>query len=192
MKASIIVTTYNSEGVIETQLQAIASQSGLSDVELIIADNGSTDATADIVARYRDRFPHFRTIDASDARGVSHARNVGAAASTGGYLLFLDHDDEVGEGWLEAVLAALAEYPFVAGRLEHHRLNPDWTIGYRGVESQTTGLEEGDPPFIDYAFGGTLGIRRSLHEAIGGFDEAFTRGARTAITVSGWHYRVLA
>lgn len=176
MRASIVIPTFNGSAHIRDQLDALARQSGLDDVEIVVSDNGSTDDTVDIVRSYEDRFPHLVVVDSAGDRGVSFARNAGAAIARGDELLFIDDDDVVGDGWLDAMLAALAEHPFVAARLEHRLLNPDWTIGHRG-EPQVDGLERAVPPYLDFAFGGTLGVHRSIHEAVGGFAVEFRRGA---------------
>jgi GT2 family glycosyltransferase len=175
VRASIVVTTYNSAPYIRTQLDAIARQQPFRDVEVVVSDNGSIDDTLQIVAAYRDRFPRCMIVDSSDARGVAHAKNVGASAASGDSILFVDDDDEVGDGWLGAMLDALGGDPFVAARLEHHRLNPPWTIAYRG-EPQADGLAGSNPPFLPHAFACSIGIRRSLHDAVGGFDESMLGG----------------
>ena len=67
---------------------------------------------------------------------------------------------------------ALREHELVAGSLESHRLNEEWMIGVRG-EPQSDRLPEwGFLPYLPFAFGATIGIRRELHDAIGGFDES--------------------
>ena len=49
---------------------------------MIVADNGSTDGSGEVVADYRRRMPGLRSVDASDRRGPGHARNAGAAAAS--------------------------------------------------------------------------------------------------------------
>jgi GT2 family glycosyltransferase len=67
--------------------------------------------------------------------------------------------------------AALLQHDFVAGRLEMKTLNEPWMLAVRG-RPQSEGLTtfEGQPP---YAVSCNVGIRRELHERIGGFDEGF-------------------
>ena len=125
MRADVILTTLNGASHVGYQLDALERQGGLDDVELVVSDNGSTDGTQDIVRSHEDRFPHLVLVDSSAEKGVSYARNAGAAVARGDDLLFLDDDDVVGDGWLAAMLAALADQPFVAARLEHRLLNPD-------------------------------------------------------------------
>jgi cellulose synthase/poly-beta-1,6-N-acetylglucosamine synthase-like glycosyltransferase len=88
----------------------------------------------------------------------------------GDVLLFCDADDEVAPGWLGAMGRALQTHEFVACRFDTTKLNPPW-LQSRGT-LQRDGLSRlWYPPYRLYAGGSSLGIRRSLHEAVGGFDE---------------------
>jgi hypothetical protein len=68
----------------------------------------------------------------------------------------------------EAVLSSR----FVVARLEHKRLNPDWTVAFRGGEQTHDVLRRSYGPACPSGYGTSLGIARELHEAVGGFDEA--------------------
>lgn len=94
---SIVLTTFNSENTILDVLNAIVKQDiPLSDVELIIVDGGSRDQTLKIVRdfleKYGSLFYGTRLIVHDRNYGVSKARNDGMKASTGKYILILDHD----------------------------------------------------------------------------------------------------
>lgn len=173
---SVVIACFNGAEALGRQLDALLSQRASARFEVIVADNGSTDGSRELVERYRSRSEAVRIVDASDSRGLAHARNVGAAAARGELLAFCDQDDEVAPGWLDAMADALAKHDVVAGRLEHDALNEPWAIAVRG-RPQAEGLVEwetpGSPPF---AFGCTLGVRRAVHEEMGGFDETFERG----------------
>lgn len=173
---SVVIACFNGAETLSRQLDSLLGQPSSARYEVVVADNGSTDGSRELVERYRRRFEAVRFVDASDRPGLAHARNVGAAASEGDALAFCDQDDEVGAGWIDAMADALAKHDVVAGRLEHEALNESWAIAVRR-RPQTDGLveweAEGSPLF---AFGCTLGVRRAVHESIGGFDEAFVRG----------------
>ena len=171
MKISVVVPAYNAAETFAEQLDALASQPSPVPFEIVVADNGSTDDTVAIARSYESRFERLDVVDASDVRGVAHARNVGALAATGTDVVICDADDVVGDGWLAAMARALEKHPFVAARLEHRRLNPEWTVRIRG-EPQSHRLAGGDF-FRPFAWGGSIGIRRDLHIAVGGFDESF-------------------
>jgi len=86
---SIVCPAYNAEKYIEATIQSVLAQTR-ADWELIIIDDGSTDGTASRVANYRDKRIHLIR---QANHGQSLARNVGAKASQGDRLMFLDSDD---------------------------------------------------------------------------------------------------
>ncbi|HEX9941123.1 MAG TPA: glycosyltransferase [Thermoanaerobaculia bacterium] len=171
LKLSVVIPCLNAEATIGAQLEALSRQHWPGEWEVIVADNGSQDRSREIVESYRSRLPGLRLVDASDRRGQAHARNLGAAAATGDALLFCDADDEVDPGWLEAMGRALAVHEFVASRYDYEKLNAAW-VRRTHVNPQRDGLPLYDyPPFLSHAGGGGLGVRRQVHEAVGGFDE---------------------
>jgi glycosyltransferase involved in cell wall biosynthesis len=171
MKLSVIVPCRNAAHTISVQLDALAGQRADCPWEVVVADNGSTDRTRAIVERYTDVLPGLRIVDASARPGQPHALNAGARAATGDAFLFCDADDEVGSGWLAAMGSALREHEFVACRIDPRKLNEPWVCAGHGY-SQWHGLQRISLfPWIAHAGGGTLGIRRSVFEAVGGFDE---------------------
>ena len=168
---SVIIPCLNAAGTLGVQLEALSRQDGVGEWEVIVADNGSTDRSREVVESYRERLPGLRLIDASDRRGQAHARNLGAAAATGDAFLFVDADDEVAPGWLAAMGRALTAHDFVACRYDNEKLNPVW-VQRTHLNPQKDGLTSYDyPPFLPHAGGGGLGVRRQVHEAVGGFDE---------------------
>jgi GT2 family glycosyltransferase len=143
----------------------------------VVSDNGSTDESMKVVEDYRDRLPAVRIVDSSDRPGLAHALNVGVAAAAAESVAFVNDDDEVAEGWLAAMAEALAEAELVAGRLEFDKLNEAWAIEVRG-RPQAEGLAEwGFAEYLPFACCATIGVRRSLHEAVGGFDELMVPAA---------------
>ena len=169
---SVVIPCFNAGDAIGTQLEALAGQQWPAPWEVIVADNGSTDNSVEVVERYRTRLPNLRMVDASDRRGAAHARNVGVRAATGEAILFCDADDEVAPGWLAAMGRALTQHDCVACRLDIEKLNPPWVQETR-PNVQRNGLTKLPfPPYCPIAGGNSLGIKRSLHEAIGGFDES--------------------
>lgn len=171
LKLSVVIPCLNAAATIGVQLDALAGQSWPGDWEVIVADNGSTDGSREIVRSYQGRLPGLKLVDASGRGGQAHARNAGAAAATGDALLFCDADDEVAPGWLAALGRALAEHEFVACRYDNEKLNPVW-VQRTHLNPQKDGLTSYDyPPFLPHAGGGGLGVRRAVHEEVGGFDE---------------------
>ncbi len=169
MKLSVILPCFNEAPVVAIQLEALAKQQWDEPWEVLFCDNGSTDNSRAVAEQYQDKLPNFRIIDASAKRGSAHARNCGAVAAQGEAFTFCDADDEVAPGWVAAMGNALAHYDFVAGKMEYIKLNEPWVTQAFG-RPQQDGLMEGDA--MPHASGGNLGIKQSLHVAVGGFDES--------------------
>lgn len=175
MKVSVIIPYLNAAGTVGSTLDALVAQSWPSDWEVIIANNGSTDALGPIVARYKTQIPSLKVIDASAKRGAAYARNVAVRASTGDRILFCDADDVPGCGWATAMALALHNHHFVAARFELQKLNPPSIAASRGG-TQTDGLQTCRFLPFPHAGGGSIGISRHLHDGVGGFDETILLG----------------
>jgi GT2 family glycosyltransferase len=179
MKISVIIPCLNGADNIANQLKALQGQCWSEEWEIIVSDNGSTDDSLAIVEQYNKSLPNLKVVDSSDRPWRAHACNVGARAARGDALIFCDADDEVGEEWLAAMGEALSKYDFVACRVDFEKLNKCWMADhFRDV--QRTGLQKTwYPPYFLHAGGGTLGVKRILHEAVGGLDESLYRTADT-------------
>ncbi len=170
IKLSVVIPCYNAAITISEQLDAFATQTWSEPWEIILADNGSTDTTINIVEQYQKILPNLRIVDASKKKGPSHARNVGANAARGEALAFCDADDVVEPGWVAAMGEALSRYDFVGGWDEYLKLNKAWLV-------KNYQKEKGDGvvfhhPYLPYKGAGNIGIKRSLHQSVGGFDES--------------------
>jgi Glycosyltransferases involved in cell wall biogenesis len=99
---SLVVAVYNGEKFLSAFFDSIKSQN-LNSLEMILVNDGSTDNSAEIMARYESEFAHFRVIDQAN-QGVSAARNTGLAVATGVYLAFPDIDDVIYPGMYSRLL----------------------------------------------------------------------------------------
>lgn len=172
-RLSVIIPCYDSAATLGAQLAALAGQTTRYRWEVLIADNGSRDDTVAIANRFRDRLPALRIVDAGARRGAAYARNTGARAAYGTALLFCDADDEMGEGYLESMGRALDRHQFVACRYDFQKLNSSWLAAARGGvgQGQQQGLAGGYcHPTLPYAGAGGLGIAKSVHDEVNGFD----------------------
>lgn len=88
---SVIIPVYNAADYLEACLNAVCAQS-YSNIEILIINDGSTDDTCVITARYSRYDSRVKSIN-TDNHGVSEARNLGLEYATGKYVTFVDADD---------------------------------------------------------------------------------------------------
>jgi glycosyltransferase involved in cell wall biosynthesis len=171
--ASVVVPVRNVAATIDEQLAALAAQSYGGQWEVVVADNGSTDATRSRVEAWSGRLPALAIVDASDRRGVARARNVGLRAATGDVLLICDGDDVVAPDWLELMVAALDEHPIVTGRIDVATMNPPEQYEWMGDATMTSAPVA--YAYLPYAPGGNIGMWRDVFDVLNGFDEELLR-----------------
>lgn len=90
MKLSVIMPLYNAEEYVAKAIESVLGQKGI-EVECIVVDDGSTDKSADVVARYPVQY------FVKDNGGASSARNFGLQQATGDYVMFIDADDFISD-----------------------------------------------------------------------------------------------
>lgn len=166
------MSVLNASATIGVMLDSLVRQPRSADWEVVLADNGSTDDTIAVAESYRARLPALTVVDASAMRGVPYARNRGVEAAAGDLIAFLDADDEVDAGYVAAMTEALARSELVAARLDFDRLNPAWARATRSGHQADGPLAWWLGEYHPFAYGGTLGVHRRLHERIGGFDDS--------------------
>ncbi len=103
---SIVVPIYKVEKYLERCLDSIIAQS-YRPLEVILVNDGSPDGCGEIIRRYEERWPIFRSIW-QENRGLSAARNAGIDMATGTYLALIDSDDFVEPDFIDS-LVRLAE-----------------------------------------------------------------------------------
>ncbi|MEY2404491.1 MAG: hypothetical protein QOD38_2042 [Acidimicrobiaceae bacterium] len=165
---TVVIPCKNEEAFLAEQLAALATQVDPGSWEVVLVDNRSTDRSVEIARGFEERLPELRIVDASEQSGRQYACNVGARAARGAALVFLDGDDVVTPGYINAMAAALREHRFVAARLEYQSLNAPWLRRVRR-DGQATGLQ--DWHHLPIAAGCSLGIDRALFLELGGFDD---------------------
>ena len=107
MTFSVVIPIYNGAATLEASLASLASQS-FTDWEAVVVDDGSTDATTELLRTLSARDPRFRIIRQPNG-GVSKARNRAFAEAKGDWILGLDADDFLKEGALEQVARLVQE-----------------------------------------------------------------------------------
>lgn len=104
---SVIIANYNNELYLEKALDSVASQT-LDDIEIIVVDDASTDASIAIIQRFADVDQRFRIIRHKENQSQHMARKHGVEASIGKYIMFLDSDDYYAPDACEKAYAAIS------------------------------------------------------------------------------------
>jgi O-antigen/teichoic acid export membrane protein/glycosyltransferase involved in cell wall biosynthesis len=173
-EVSVVIPARNAAAMIVTQLESLARQRFDRPWEVIVVDNASTDDTVAVARSYADRLPALVVLRAPEGHGISYARNRGVEAARGRLIAFCDADDEVSEDWLAAVTRGLERYGAVATPRDHDRLNRAWVRESRDPPTPDGLHRNWYPPYLPHTGGGGMGVRRDVHEAIGGFDESLS------------------
>ncbi|TYO96888.1 glycosyltransferase [Desulfallas thermosapovorans] len=113
-KVTVIVPVYNAEGTIKTALDSITSQTW-SNLEIIVVDDHSTDATTDIVEEYVKRDNRTQLIKAESNGGPYVARNLALRAATGEFVTCHDADDWSHPEKIERQVRYLLNNPSIIG-----------------------------------------------------------------------------
>jgi glycosyltransferase len=165
MKVSIITVAYNSAATIASTLASVEEQTH-PDIEHIVVDGRSTDATMAIVERYRARLAH---VVSEPDQGIYDAMNKGIALATGGIVGFLNADDVLNDAGAVAGIAAAAaagadvvyaDLVYVRND-DLRRIVRRWRSGAFHRSRLSFGWMPPHPTFY---------VRRSLLHEVGGFD----------------------
>ena len=177
-----MVPNWNGEKLLSTCLGSLREQS-FEGFEVVVADNGSTDGSLELVAR---DFPKVRVLLLGENLGFSAAVNAGIKASNCEYVALLNNDTEVHPKWLEALVGAANARP-QAGLFASKMVDFDdrRVLDGAGDVLRRSGLPyrlgHGEPDrgqydraaFVFSACAGAALYRRSMLDDIGLFDEDF-------------------
>lgn len=121
---SVIVPVYNVERFLPQCIDSILGQS-VSELQIILVDDGSTDASGWICDEYVKKDKRIVVLHQQNA-GVSAARNAGLEVATGTYIAFADSDDVLPLDAYHTMLNDIKESDFIIGRMQ--RMNEDGTL----------------------------------------------------------------
>lgn len=107
-EVSFVVIAYNEENHLERTIRAIMGQTNLGSHELIVINDGSTDATASIARRLAKEFPTINFIDFAQNQGRGAGRAAGVQAARGTFIAFVDGDITLPPHWLDTCRQAMA------------------------------------------------------------------------------------
>lgn len=188
LSISVVIPTYNRAGLIGETLEAVLGQSQ-PPAEVIVVDDGSTDATGEVLARFAGRITALRIANS----GELVARNTGIAQAKGALIAFCDSDDL----WRPDHLARMAELwrhePRITAAYANFRIVRDgvWAErdkfadappGYwQDLRPVASGLSLFDRPIVDLLirfmplFPSAMVVRADAFRALGCWDEAVNR-----------------
>ena len=157
---SVVITVKNEGKNLPQLMDALTQEKG--EFEIIIVDSNSNDETKSIMESICRDNTNIKYIRQNCSRG--QGRNIGVSASQGKYILFTDGDALPDDDWVRRMASVLDEFDLVAGK----------TVSMEGRGSSNL-------PRVSLYFKGfeitlpsmNLGIRKSLFERLGGFDESF-------------------
>ncbi|HNQ05316.1 MAG TPA: glycosyltransferase family 2 protein [Thiobacillaceae bacterium] len=183
---SVVIPAYNAAGCLARAIDSVLAQTWPAH-EIIVVDDGSGDATAQVAAGYQDRIRCLRQENA----GVSAARNAGARAASGDWLAFLDADDwyyadrlKWHAEWIErddGLDFLTGDYDYrrpdgscISGSMEAHAAGQAMLAKAAGADTVLMTADELEPFVADH-FGDThtLSVPRSTFLALGGYPTGY-------------------
>lgn len=174
MKYSIIVPVYNRPDEVDELLESLSNQTQ-KDFEVIIVEDGSVKTCKDVCDKYANILAlHYY---AKENSGPGQSRNYGAERANGEWLLILDSDVVLPEGYLEAINKTLSStmdeiVAFGGPDAAHDSFTPvQKAISYSMTSFFTTGGIRGGKAKLDkfYPRSFNMGIRRDVYQQLGGF-----------------------
>ena len=187
---SVALVNWNNRDYLEQCLESIEAAHLPFSYEVVVADNGSTDGSQQMLA---ERFPYVKIVQNEGNVGVAKGNNQCIQNSTGRYIYILNNDTVVNRESIETMVTFLDEHP-KAGAVGGNLLNPDGTLQSSFCHFPTL-LEEflivthigkrTNPYFpshngswptertVDWISSASIVVRRKAIEGIGLIDETY-------------------
>ena len=170
---TVVVPTRGRAAYLEVTLESLLRQRTRTPYELLVVDDGASDATAEVARR-----AGVRCVSHGGPRGLNAARNTGIRVGAAPLVAFVDDDVAVPPGWLDAVVRGAEHHP------EAEALGGPIRARFEGGGPRGCGRE--DPPITtldlgledcdaERVWGANLVVRRSAVERVGAFDEGILR-----------------
>jgi peptidoglycan-N-acetylglucosamine deacetylase len=133
---SVVIPAYNEEKYLPGCLESLRAQHYKEEYEIIVADNGSSDGTAQIAMKFG-----ARVVTCPEKKSVFYARQVGADAASGDIIVQADADTVYPGQWLSRIVAQFAAHPEVVGITGHYRyINPPGWAGWEYLLRRSVNL----------------------------------------------------
>ena len=167
---SIIVAAHNAQRTLDRCLQALLDGGLAQGDELVVVDDGSTDDTRQVAARYPCQVVGF-----DRNRGSASARNLGAAEARGSHLVFVDADVQAQAGWLDTLRQTVTAQPTLDILITYPVAQPppsNFYSAYKHVFLHHT-YQRIAPGEINGIYSALFCIPRPLFLELGQFNERF-------------------
>jgi glycosyltransferase involved in cell wall biosynthesis len=171
---SVVVPTRGRAAYLEVTLDSLLDQRTETAYEIVVVDDGATDATAAVVATR----PAVRYVAHGEGRGLNAARNTGLQEGQAELIAFVDDDVLVPPGWIDALVAGSRRH------LEAEAFGGPIRARFEGRTPRGCGREEPPITTLDLgaddceatkAWGANFAVRRAAVERVGPFDERIVR-----------------
>ncbi|GGS93205.1 glycosyltransferase family 2 protein [Nonomuraea spiralis] len=170
---SVVVPVRDGERFIADALTSLG-RNARRDFEFIVVDDGSVDATPDIIADFARDLPGLTVLRNPAPVGLADARNTGLSAASGRYVTFMDGDDWLAPGYLAGLVAAIDGLGCDFVRVDHvqvegrKRVVHRAPLSRRGVVLDPRGaiLPAGMRTMVDYPYAWAGVYRRSLRDLL--------------------------
>jgi GT2 family glycosyltransferase len=190
---TIAIVSFNAKEELRACLDSVFASTRLASLEVIVADNASSDGTVDML---RGDFPQVRVIESPENLGFGRACNLCWRQAKSTLILFLNSDTRVPDGALDRLVAIARDRP-EAGAIGPRLLYPDgeiqmsfgempgilaemlqklWNAGYARGKGPLRGAvrrRHSRERFVDWVSAACLLTRRDVLETVSGFDENF-------------------
>jgi len=166
---TVIVPVLNGAATIADMLRALLAQArALPGMEVLVVDNGSTDGTPALV----QQFPV--TLLREPRRGISAARNCGLRAARGALIACLDADTLPTRRWLREIVRPFEDSAVVLAAGAIQTFQPETAAErYCDASGMFHPCHHAQAKVFPFAVGMNLAVRRTVAQAVGGWDEAF-------------------
>lgn len=173
---SLVIPTHNRAPILKRALEHLLALEGIRSCEIIVINDGSTDATASVLEHYTQRAPSILRVITVTNGGPAKARNAGVAAAKFDRILFVDDDVFPRQGMLQRHWEMLdAGYTGSQGLLLwHEEIAITRLIQYidsRGSQFAFDDVKDPTHLGFAYVYTGNFAVLRSAILAVGGFDE---------------------
>lgn len=180
---SIVIANYNGERYLRTCLTSLLKSSFITDYEILVIDNNSTDDSLKIIREFQKKDSKIKVLKNKSNKGVPFSRNKAIKKAKGDILVFLDNDTKVDKDWLKGIIQTFSADVTIGALqckiFDFKKTDLIQEIGmklypYTGFGT-TLGRGEKDHGQFDtpveiIALGAALAVRKDVARRVGGFD----------------------